>query len=63
MIELQVEDYCQKCPNFEPRAEKLIERYPDAVICNLTIVRCEHLDMCRHIYKSFIERQERKVEQ
>ena len=66
MVKLEVEDYCQSCPEFEPDVDKDIRRgYVESfdpfdlerrerVECN-TIIRCEHRGRCQSI-KSQIER-------
>ena len=69
MIKLEVEDYCQSCPEFEPDVDKDIDRYfvdtfdpfdpfdterREHVVCD-TIIRCEHRGRCRSI-KTQIER-------
>lgn len=58
MIALQVESYCQDCPEFEPDVDKKTETYEtwspmefvsrNYTLCE-TIVRCEHRDRCRSI--------------
>ena len=44
MIFLQVENYCQNCPEFEPR-------------CYATFIKCEHEVRCR-LMKKYIEQQQ-----
>lgn len=46
MIKLNVEDYCQDCPEFEARADKL---YGDNRSLN-TWVYCEHKKICKRIH-------------
>lgn len=56
MIDLQVEDYCQNCPDFEVELEKLslINGFGEE-ICHHT-VRCKHAKRCEHI-KEYLEGQ------
>lgn len=46
MIKLNVEDYCQDCPEFEAHADKL---YGDNRSLN-TWVYCEHKKICKRIH-------------
>lgn len=60
MIKLEVENYCQSCPEFEPDVDRNTQRYfaedfnPFAyeprvyTVCD-TIVRCEHRVRCQCI--------------
>lgn len=46
MIKLEVEDYCQDCPEFEPAYSHI--RYLNTGKCD-TFVECEHKSRCRNI--------------
>lgn len=71
MIKLEVETYCQTCPEFEPDVEKDVEErmYYDSFwfdsktvsICN-TIVRCKHRNRCASIHDD-IEKKIRKEQE
>lgn len=52
MITLQVENYCQNCPDFEPYCNRLYS-LDDHVE---TLVQCVHKDRCKEI-KAYIEQQ------
>lgn len=52
MISLDVENYCQNCPDFKPRCTRI---YADNV-CIDTLVQCERKDVCSNI-KTYIEQQ------
>ena len=56
MISLDVQDYCQDCPEFEPAYSRV--RYLNTDKCD-TFVECEHRMKCYGIAKS-IGRAERK---
>lgn len=47
MITLQVEEYCQKCADFQPCVERL---YADGGIVMQTVC-CENRERCANIYK------------
>jgi hypothetical protein len=51
MISLQVENYCQNCPNFEPYCNCLYSLQSVE-----TLVQCTHKDLCKEI-KAYIEGQ------
>lgn len=65
MIKLEVETYCQTCPEFEPDVEKEVEErmYYDAGwfdgktvnICN-AIVRCKYRNRCASIRNDIEEK-------
>ena len=57
MISLDVENYCQNCPDFEPRCAKI---YSDN-ICIDTLVRCERKEICANL-KTYLEQQTNKKE-
>lgn len=47
MIKLNVENYCDNCPDFDPKVDVLISSaYP-----NFTYVICEHRNRCDAIAK------------
>lgn len=52
MIFLQVENYCQNCPEFEPRCLRLAKLGEHD-----TFIECEHEDRCRTM-KKYIEQQQ-----
>ena len=57
MISLQVENYCQNCPDFEPYQNVLrIGRELH------TIVQCTHKDRCNEIYKYICQQYEKDIE-
>lgn len=64
-IKLQVEDYCQNCPEFEAdvRKEKVfVNDRSDIFNCEIiteTTVTCEHRDKCAELRKH-IERNMKK---
>ena len=51
MISLQIENYCQCCPDFEPYCSRLYSFQSVE-----TLVQCEHKDRCKEI-KKYIEEQ------
>lgn len=58
MIKLIVEEYCQKCEEFEPEVCRM---YTDEKLV-LQEVCCEHKERCANIYKSISDaiRKEKK---
>lgn len=50
MIKLELEEYCDKCPNFEPEVAKINVDGFFKVECNTTIF-CEHRHKCNCIAK------------
>lgn len=48
MIRLDVESYCQKCPDFEPTVDKY---YAENAVYE-QVVHCENSQRCRHIYET-----------
>lgn len=56
MIALQVENYCQNCPDFEPYCNRLYSLQSVE-----TLVQCVHKDRCKEI-KTYIEQQAIKRE-
>jgi hypothetical protein len=56
MISLQVENYCQNCPDFEPYCNRLYSLQSVE-----TLVQCTHKDRCKEI-KTYIEQQAIKRE-
>ena len=65
MIYLNVNDYCQDCPEFEAHVEKDILKYEDFtsdkahLVGVNTNISCEHRDRCEEIRK-FIEKEKMK---
>ena len=56
MIKLEVEDYCQNCPAFEPMVEKFTNYAQSAVI---TTVCCESEKKCARLVQ-YLERRLKK---
>lgn len=48
MIELDIRDYCHKCPKFEPVVDRLYDGGRGPCVQN---VSCEHKDRCDMIYR------------
>ncbi len=48
MIELDIRDYCHKCPEFEPVVERFYDSCGYPCIQN---VSCEHKDRCEMLYR------------
>lgn len=59
MIELEVEEYCDDCPEFDAHIEKavLFDGYSKEY-CN-TNITCEHKDKCKRL-KDMIEKEAKK---
>ena len=55
MIKLEVEDYCQDCPEFEPAYSHI--RYLSTGKCD-TFVECEHRIKCYGIAKSMARKED-----
>lgn len=51
MIELQVKDYCQNCPDFEPTVDKELSYADNKVVYSLMTVCCKNASRCERIYK------------
>lgn len=51
MIELQVKDYCQNCPDFEPTVDKKLSYADDEVIYSLMTVCCKNALRCERMHK------------
>ena len=49
MIELKVEPYCQNCPEFCAD----VSRFYNGEKVYLTLITCEHTDICKEIKKTF----------
>ena len=47
MIKLDVDDYCQSCPDFEAEIEKYTYGHINEVNATNTTIRCKHGDRCR----------------
>jgi len=60
MISLEVEPYCQNCPNFEPDVHKDIASLnignKDIIKCTNTIIICNNKFKCNEL-KQFIEKE------
>ena len=54
MIKLEVEDYCQKCSEFEPQIDKYTISTINSFETVDTFIYCEHRNRCKRI-KEFIE--------
>lgn len=50
MIELNIQDYCQDCPMFNARTDKV---YANSKVFN-TYITCENKDICKRI-KTYLE--------
>ena len=50
MIELNIQDYCQGCPMFNARTDKV---YVNSKVLN-TYITCENKDLCERI-KTYLE--------
>lgn len=61
IIELQVEDYCQRCKDFKP---EVVRTYGGAyeTFCCSQVVYCKNKERCAAIYKSFVKEYKRKEE-
>ena len=46
MINLNVNDYCHNCPEFEPKVDKLYAFNETAT----TFIYCEHKELCDRIH-------------
>lgn len=54
MIKLEVQDYCQSCPKFEPDVERPVDLYTDGnpepyVSIGDTTIRCEYRRICERV--------------
>lgn len=49
MIELDIQDYCQSCPEFEAKVEQSNIYANGTPYEMLTCIRCEHQSKCRNI--------------
>lgn len=60
MISLNVKDYCEGCPDFEPETnmdKKLCANgCGQTLMCANTIISCRHLERCQHIMKYLEDR-------
>lgn len=52
MIKLNIEDYCQDCPEFEACGDKL---YADNLSTD-TFIYCEHKFICRRIHDHLLKK-------
>lgn len=55
MIKLDVDDYCQSCPDFEADVEKFEYGCLNEVKSVYTTIRCENSDRCRNLVKHLKE--------
>ena len=55
MIKLDVNDYCQSCPDFEAAVEKFEYGYLNEVKSVNTTIRCENRDRCRNLVRHLKE--------
>lgn len=46
MIDLQVADYCQKCPHFEAQTDEI-----SSLFSSNFIITCANMEKCRAIFK------------
>lgn len=60
MIKLNIEDYCQNCPDFEPKKEVMTYFSGDKVIERHTTVYCKYKDRCASIARYLKEAAESK---
>ena len=51
MIKLDVDDYCQSCPDFIADVEKFKYGCLNEIISVHTTIRCENSDRCRNMVK------------
>lgn len=54
MIKLEIEEYCQDCPQFEAEVENPVPLYAAGMIYEYvgdTTIRCEHRERCKNVYK------------
>lgn len=59
MIRVEVQGYCQSCPNFEPEVEKITMSHDDLKLRSVvhitsTIIRCTQRERCEHIKQYLI---------
>lgn len=57
MIRLNVESYCQNCPDFEANVEKFNISSP-FISKHQTIIKCEHAARCAEI-KRYLEKEDK----
>ena len=58
MIDLEVSDYCEKCPDFEADVEKRKIVSPRNREWIDTIVRCKHRKRCQNMINYLAEKRE-----
>ena len=58
MIHLEVNEYCEKCPDFEADVEKrkVISRYNREHLD--TVIRCKHRERCQNMINYLAEKRE-----
>ena len=62
MIKLQIEDYCQNCPEFEAYVAKL-SFLTIAKIHNETLIKCERAELCEMLMHHLEKENGRKHEE
>lgn len=53
MIKLEIENYCEECPDFDADVQKPDKYYADGKVIMVgdTIIRCEHRERCERLKK------------
>ena len=60
MIKLELEPYCQNCPNFEPRVEvHTIECGFGDLVRYDTFIKCENAHKCKNMMR-YLQMEEKK---
>lgn len=59
MIKLEVEEYCDDCPEFDARVEKAVLFDGYSKEYRNTNITCEHKDKCKRL-KDMIEKEAKK---
>ena len=60
MININVEDYCQNCPDFEPEVNKTILEADNIIISTDTCITCKYSDRCKQIYRYIMLNESKK---
>ena len=60
MININVEDYCQNCPDFEPEVNKTLLKANNIVISTDTFITCKYSDRCKQIYRYIMSNESKK---
>lgn len=58
-IKIEVKDYCQDCPDFDPRVKK---HDFGSTLGMLTEVHCTHNRRCEEIYKTIKDELRKEIE-